>query len=200
MRMTRLGRFSGLLCVVVASAMLSTAAAQDDQAPPFKTTLQQMLAEGAHPYILNPDLSRDRATLQTFYERHDWQPVWSENNAPTPAALAVLRTLRGAEQYGLHSSDYEANQILYHLIDLFTTPDSQADLWAQFDLASDSRSAALHDPSALRQDRARSLPASISRWQRTALTAQHTGRIARNHRPGRPCSHASNLPMITIVC
>jgi L,D-transpeptidase YcbB len=124
----------GLIAIGLA-LWAAVAPAQPGDAEPFKATLQQMLADGAHPYLRASGLKADRETLQQLYERHAWQPLWSEDGTPTRPALAVLSLLRGAENYGLHSSDYEANQILYHLVDLVTTPGAHPDLWAQFDLA-----------------------------------------------------------------
>ncbi len=111
------------------------ATAQPGDAGAFGTTLQQMLADGSHPYVRTPDLRSERTPLQQLYERRGWQPLWSEDQSPTRSALATLSLMRGAENYGLHGSDYEANQILYHLVDLVTTPGVHPDRWAQFDLA-----------------------------------------------------------------
>ncbi len=128
-------------CIWSLALWVSAAGAQDrpaattDDTQLFQAIVQQILADGVHPYVQNPDLTRDRSTLETFYERHGWQPVWSANNAPTRPALAVLNALRAAESYGLRSADYEANQIFYHLIDLVTTPGPHPDLWAHFDVA-----------------------------------------------------------------
>lgn len=103
---------------------------------PFRSTLQQILAEGEHPYTSRAELVREKATFEALYDRHDWQPVWSEGGSPTRSALAALSALRTAENYGLQGADYEANQILYQLVDLVATPGApRPERWAQFDLA-----------------------------------------------------------------
>ena len=135
MRMGFLARWTHCLVAFLFVMVAFVANAQSEGSDPFRSTLEQILAEGQHPYVRNPDLARERTTLQSLYERRSWQPLWSEGNAPTRTALAVLKTLRVADNYGLRSSDYEANQILYHLINLVTSPGPHPDRWAQFDLA-----------------------------------------------------------------
>ncbi|MEQ1581229.1 MAG: L,D-transpeptidase family protein [Steroidobacteraceae bacterium] len=135
MRIGVSGRWARYLGAISLALLAAVATAQPGDAEPFRTTLEQMLLAGEHPYVRAPDLGRDKEPLQQLYERHAWQPLWSENGTPTRPALAVLGVLRGAENYGLHSSDYEANLILYHLVDLVTTPGAHPEHWAQFDLA-----------------------------------------------------------------
>lgn len=121
--------------MAIGLALWAGMAAAQPAGDAFGATLQQLLAEGKHPYVAAPDLASERATLQQLYEGHAWQPLWSEDQTPTRPALATLSLLRGAENYGLQSGDYEANRILYHLVDLVTTPGAHPDQWAQFDLA-----------------------------------------------------------------
>ncbi len=129
-----------LLIAVAALLAMTPAPAQNNgmaQEPaPFRSTLQQILAEGEHPYTSNAELVREKATFEALYDRHGWQPLWSADGTPTRSALAVLSTLRTAENYGLHGADYEANRILYQLVDLVATPGApRPERWAQFDLA-----------------------------------------------------------------
>ncbi len=135
MRIGVSGLWAGYLGAISLALLAATATAQPGDAEPFRTTLEQMLLAGEHPYVAAPDLGGEREPLRQLYEKHGWRPLWSENETPTRSALSVLTVLRGAEKYGLHSSDYEANQILYHLVDLVTTPGAHPDQWAQFDLA-----------------------------------------------------------------
>lgn len=134
----------GLIVLVslIVTLVLQAASAQETgqgidvgASSPFRSTVEQILVEGEHPYVTNPDLPRERTTLATLYGQHGWQPLWSADSTPTRPALAVLSALRTAENYGLRAEDYEANRILYQLIDLVTTPGAQPDRWAQFDLA-----------------------------------------------------------------
>jgi murein L,D-transpeptidase YcbB/YkuD len=135
MRIGVSGPWARYLSAISLALMAAMATAQPGDAEPFRRTLEQMLLAGEHPYVATPDLGREREPLRQLYAKHGWRPLWSENETPTRTALSVLTVLRGAENYGLHGSDYEANQILYHLVDLVTTPGAHPDQWAQFDLA-----------------------------------------------------------------
>ena len=153
---------------------MSLATAQPGDAGAFGTTLQQMLADGSHPYVRAPDLRSERTPLQQLYERRGWQPLWSEDQTPTRSALATLSLMRGAENYGLHGSDYEANQILYHLVDLVTTPGTHPDQWAHFDLA---LSAAVHGERQIQYTRREGdpeAPAKLLDHARDAAGSAHT--------------------------
>jgi murein L,D-transpeptidase YcbB/YkuD len=128
------------VCVTMAACLgvPVLASAQDGSgsgSTAFRTTIEQIFAEGEHPYFSNADLPRERTTLETLYAERNWQPLWSADNAPTRPALALLSALRTAENYGLAATDYQANGILYQLVDLVTTPGAQPERWAQFDLA-----------------------------------------------------------------
>lgn len=114
---------------------VACAARAEESPDALRSTVEQVLAEGVHPFVADLDLTKDRATLLALYERRDWQALWSTHGTPTRAALAALEMLRRAASYGLEAADYQGNQILYNLADLAATPAATPERWAQVDLA-----------------------------------------------------------------
>ena len=96
--------------------------------------LQTVLREDAHPYFARLDVGRHRADLERLYEARGFAPLWNRDRVATPQAIEAIAQLRSAENVGLHSADYDANELLYFLIDLATTRSAGDDQWALFDV------------------------------------------------------------------
>ena len=90
-------------------------------------------AEDTHPYLRDLDIRRYRRNWKPRMRAAD-SSLWSANGAPTPQALELVRTLRAAENFGLRSADYDANQLAYLLVDLLTTPSTGDEAWSTFDV------------------------------------------------------------------
>ncbi len=120
-----------ILLALLALPAASLAAA----GPAFELALREMLGEGQHPYLSRADITPERDVLQEVYSATDFEPLWSNDSAPTPQATALLEALRAAAARGLSGADYEANAVTYHLIDLITSSVPAPTQWAQFDLA-----------------------------------------------------------------
>jgi murein L,D-transpeptidase YcbB/YkuD len=101
---------------------------------PLAPVLQTVLLEDQHPYFATLDVGRHRADLERIYQGRGFEPLWSRDRVATPQASAAIAQLRSAESVGLRSADYEANALLYFLIDLTTTRSAGDDQWALFDL------------------------------------------------------------------
>ena len=100
----------------------------------LEPVLKTVLLENEHPYFRALDIGRHRADLESIYEGRNFAPLWGHDRAATPQAIEAIAQLRAAENVGLHAADYEANGLLYFLIDLLTTPSAGDDQWALFDV------------------------------------------------------------------
>jgi len=96
--------------------------------------LQTVLLEAQHPYLPTLDVVRHRANLEHLYESRGYAPLWSRDGVPTRQAINVTAELRAAENVGLRSADYEANPLVYLLIDLTTSTSAGVEQWALFDI------------------------------------------------------------------
>jgi murein L,D-transpeptidase YcbB/YkuD len=52
-----------------------------------------------------------RDILSTFYEKRNYNPLWSQDNGLTPQADQLIRTVENAELDGLTSEDYHLDQL-----------------------------------------------------------------------------------------
>jgi murein L,D-transpeptidase YcbB/YkuD len=126
------------LCALVLAFWASVAAAPAARAGPSNAllapVLETVLLENQHPYFAALDVGRHRTDLEKIYSTRSFEPLWSHERAATPQAIEAIAQLRAAENVGLRSADYEANGLLYFLIDLLTTPSAGDDQWALFDV------------------------------------------------------------------
>ncbi|MFO1378005.1 MAG: L,D-transpeptidase family protein [Steroidobacteraceae bacterium] len=78
--------------------------------------------------------ARSRADVRAFYAARNHAPAWHDDNGATPAAIAVLRALRTADNKGLDARHYDGTALTYRLLDLPLRgpPD---DRWADWDVA-----------------------------------------------------------------
>jgi murein L,D-transpeptidase YcbB/YkuD len=97
--------------------------------------LHTVLLEARHPYFSQLDVGHYRADLERLYDGRNFAPLWSHGGIPTRQAIDVISQLRAAENVGLRSADYEANGLVYLLIDLATARSAGGEQWALFDIA-----------------------------------------------------------------
>jgi murein L,D-transpeptidase YcbB/YkuD len=97
--------------------------------------LHAVLIEARHPYLTTLDVTMYRASLERLYQDVRYAPLWSRDGIPTRQAINVTAALRAAESIGLRSADYQANDLIYLLIDLSTSRSAGDEQWALFDIA-----------------------------------------------------------------
>ena len=73
---------------------------------PTLVMLRKMLPELARP--AHPD---DRAALTTFYEERRGPLIWVTETGLSDKGRAVIREVRNADDWGLHSSDFSVPQL-----------------------------------------------------------------------------------------
>lgn len=127
-------RWRALAALLLVFAGSSHADTQPDPAAVLGGVLQTVLAETQHPYLPTLDVIRFRADLQHLYEKRAYAPLWSHNGVPTRQAINLIAELRAAENVGLRAANYEANALVYLLIDLTTSVSAGAEQWALFDI------------------------------------------------------------------
>lgn len=86
----------------------------------FGVAIRTMLSERHHPFLTNHDLNTARDILTSLYEQRRYQPLWVPEGRPSRQAISTLQALRAAADDGLRADDYEANKIIYELIDSVT--------------------------------------------------------------------------------
>jgi len=133
------GRIAKQLWRTLAALLLAVACNGHANTPPAGSgalagVLQTVLLESQHPYLPTLDVVRHRADLEQLYASRGYAPLWSRDGVPTRQAINVTAELRAAENVGLRSADYEANAIVYLLIDLTTSTSAGAEQWALFDI------------------------------------------------------------------
>ena len=78
----------------------------------------------------------EQELLEQLYPANNTKPLWLDQNAPTPSALALLTELRNADKYGLRPNDYDGIRLTRLLTEIKNTPASQAQhLQIQADIA-----------------------------------------------------------------
>ena len=121
--------------LIVTSGSISVASAQPAGSSALAAVLQTVLLEAQHPYLSTIDVGRHRADLERLYQLRGYAPLWSRDGVPTRQAINITAQLRAAENVGLRSADYEANALVYLLIDLSTSNSASDEQWALFDIA-----------------------------------------------------------------
>ncbi len=61
--------------------------------------------------VVRGDRTLATLALPAFYERRGYRPGWSDEAGPTPAATALARAIRHADDEGLDPSDYHREEI-----------------------------------------------------------------------------------------
>jgi murein L,D-transpeptidase YcbB/YkuD len=128
--------FAGLVCLLLAAtgiAQIPTPAAPAAPAQSVSATLERLRAAGQHPYLPGLAVNRFWSELQSAYASHGFTPLWSSAHAATPQATELVEALRTADRVGLRPADYEADQLLRHLVDL-AAADADDEAWDLFDL------------------------------------------------------------------
>ena len=90
------------------------ATARSKKAAPRSTSsegssVRALLDTGRLPDLAWPVYSDVRDAVQKMYARRDYEPAWLESARPTPAAVAMIAQLNGADSLGLVPSDYDAD-------------------------------------------------------------------------------------------
>jgi len=76
-----------------------------------------------------------RDELTSLYAATGWRPIWTASSRPTADARVVIELLRGAEERGLRSEDYDAPELGRRFDVLSADPRPAAHDVAWFDLA-----------------------------------------------------------------
>jgi len=76
-----------------------------------------------------------RDELTSLYAATGWRPIWTASSRPTADARVVIELLRGAEERGLRSEDYDAPELGRRFDALSADPRPAAHDVAWFDLA-----------------------------------------------------------------
>jgi murein L,D-transpeptidase YcbB/YkuD len=116
-------------------ALLGAVSAAGQPAPDFAATVETLLATGRHPYLRDPDFTRDRDTVREFYEQRQFRPAWLERRETTRQGALLLQALRGAGDHGLRPEDYDGTPLAYRVIGFAAGADSTAAQSAELDLA-----------------------------------------------------------------
>jgi murein L,D-transpeptidase YcbB/YkuD len=72
--------------------------------------IESLIVAGRSDSLRWPDFSDYVRHLQNFYGPMAWRPIWSANGRPTANARAVIALLEGADQKGIHASDYDGGR------------------------------------------------------------------------------------------
>lgn len=88
----------------VAAGVRHHAAAEDSAA----TMLREAARTGTLSGLRWPRFPYYRDELTALYSGVGWQPAWTKDGRPTPAARGAVDVLSKAEERGLHPADYDA--------------------------------------------------------------------------------------------
>ena len=94
----------GVSAPAVAAGVRHRAAIEDSAA----TVLRDAARTGTLSGIRWPRFPYYRDELTALYSGVGWQPVWTKDGRPTPAARSAVDVLSNAEERGLHPADYDA--------------------------------------------------------------------------------------------
>jgi murein L,D-transpeptidase YcbB/YkuD len=93
-----------LLSVICASAVSATVPGQG-----VTGDIQALIKSARHPRLRWGDFSDVRGALVQLYAQQAGAPVWLKEGRPTPQAVAMIESLAGAEDRGLHAADYDVD-------------------------------------------------------------------------------------------
>ena len=71
--------------------------------------IQALIKSGSHPKLRWSKLSDVVKPLGQLYGQTDPAPLWVKDGKPTPQAKAMIESLKGADDHGLNSADYDAD-------------------------------------------------------------------------------------------
>ena len=92
-----------LVHLLLALAVTCAASAQQEQ-------IRSIVGAGRLDGMRWPDFSDYRVWLQKFYEPAGYGPAWSQTNAPSARASAMIELFRNAWRKGLEPEDYDASR------------------------------------------------------------------------------------------
>jgi L,D-transpeptidase YcbB len=111
---------------------------------PFLTQVAQLLEQqvevqiGRAGFVCRREPICSRQILPFFYQNRGFAPVWFGHNGLKPAVLPLMQSIRQAGREGLKPADYHLTALEQMLAKLSAQPfppdESQARLWADFDL------------------------------------------------------------------
>ncbi len=77
----------------------------------YARTVREVLSAPRHPTMRWPLLTDAASVVESLAVRNDWQPRWTRDGRPTPAALAAIAGLQRAADWGLGGDDYDGDAL-----------------------------------------------------------------------------------------
>jgi murein L,D-transpeptidase YcbB/YkuD len=99
------------LCLGALLAALAVAAGAQTT-DPVARTIRSVLEGGEHPTLRWGRLGDVNEDLERLYEASGAQPLWLEDNRPSPQAKALVADIAASEKRGLRPADYDATWLL----------------------------------------------------------------------------------------
>jgi murein L,D-transpeptidase YcbB/YkuD len=78
--------------------------------PPIDALLERSIAAGSLPTLKWPIFINYQAPILRFYDSWHFDLVWTDQNGPTPTALAIIDQFQHADLKGLRPTDYDADR------------------------------------------------------------------------------------------
>jgi murein L,D-transpeptidase YcbB/YkuD len=94
---------------------------------------KELLDAKENPSLRWPDFSDYQPIVTQFYDDRNYEVAWTRDDAPTPSALAFIKTFQSADEKGLIPEDYDASRWAARLQKL--NNDKSADTISAFDVA-----------------------------------------------------------------
>ena len=98
------GRRAGVLVIVLMGSWGYVVQAEGPVNP-----IQSLIKSGTHPKLRWGKLSDVMKPLGQLYGKPEPTPLWLKDGKPTPQAKAMIESLKGADEHGLNSADYDAD-------------------------------------------------------------------------------------------
>ncbi|MCC7200487.1 MAG: L,D-transpeptidase family protein [Gammaproteobacteria bacterium] len=124
-----------LAATLAASLVLPGLARADETELPLQALVRTLSEDRAHPQVDWRGAERHLEDVSRFYAGRGWDLAWSRDGQPTAQVRDVLDELRAVANKGLDPDDYSGLRLTYLLIDLMTTPSSEQEDWALWDVA-----------------------------------------------------------------
>jgi len=98
------GRRAGVLVIALMGSWGHVVQAEGPVNP-----IQSLIKSGTHPKLHWGKLSDVMKPLGQLFGQPDPTPLWLKDGKPTPQAKAMIESLKGADDHGLNSADYDAD-------------------------------------------------------------------------------------------